>query len=160
MSQNLQLRVWAVGSLRCGRSEVRWGLDFYAFGLTSRRMFVRFAKWFTVIALVLTLGGHWAILQTAAWVGMTVSYSSNASLSTALSKTFDGKHPCKLCKIVRAGKQAEKKSDQKFEAKKLDSFVASTLRFDFPPANHFQTSFLATHQLRAEVPLSPPPERA
>ena len=45
----------------------------------------------TVLVLVLSLGLHWALLQSIAWVGMIASYSRVASLAEALSKTFDGK---------------------------------------------------------------------
>jgi hypothetical protein len=123
-------------------------------------MFVRSAKWLTVLALVLTLGGHWAILQTTAWIGMTVSYSQKDSFGVALAKTFDGKHPCKMCKLVRAGKAAEKKSETKFDTKKLDSFLASTFTFSFPPLKQFSVSQVDSLSSRIEVPLSPPPRIA
>ncbi len=39
--------------------------------------------------------------QKHRWVGMAISYSQDSSsFSEALAKTFDGKHPCKLCKFV------------------------------------------------------------
>ena len=123
-------------------------------------MFVRSAKWLMVIALVLTLGGHWAILQTAAWIGMTISYSADSSLSTALTKTFNGKNPCKLCKVVSAGKKSEKKSETRFESKKLDSFLALNFGFHFPPAKQFPFFFGSALPLRSEVPPSPPPRFA
>lgn len=123
-------------------------------------MFVRSAKWLTVAALVFTLGGHWAVLQTVAWVGMTINYSAEDSLSTALSKTFDGDHPCNLCKVVKAGKKAERKSEAKVESKKLDSFVASSFQFYFPPAKQTSVSLDSTILLRTETPPSPPPRLA
>ena len=36
------------------------------------------------------LGGHWAILQTAAWVGMVVDYSKSEGVEAGITKTFDG----------------------------------------------------------------------
>ena len=53
------------------------------------------------LLLVLTLGLHWTLLQTIAWTGMIVSYSRNASLTEAVSKTFDGKHLCKMSKAIK-----------------------------------------------------------
>ena len=38
---------------------------------------------------------------------MVVSNSQTESFSTALQKTFDGEHPCKMCKIVKQGRKAE-----------------------------------------------------
>ena len=61
--------------------------------------------------LVISTGIHWVALQTVAWAGMIVSYSEKAPLKTALAETFDGKHPCPLCKAIAAGKKSEKKSE-------------------------------------------------
>ncbi len=47
---------------------------------------------------------------------MIVSYSRDASLSEAVSKTFDGQHPCGLCKVIQKGK-AEQKQQEKQHAK-------------------------------------------
>ena len=123
-------------------------------------MFVRSAKWFVVAALVCVLGGHWAVLQVAAWTGMAITYSQKDSLSTALSKTFDGKHLCKLCKLVRDGKKAEKKSNPKFDTKKLDSFVAGSSLFLFPPLKPNFTPRNFAFKSRVAAPLSPPPKAA
>jgi hypothetical protein len=65
----------------------------------------------TVLVLVLSLGLHWALLQTVAWTGMIVGYSLEGSFSEALSKTFDGKHPCCVCKMIQQGRATEKKPD-------------------------------------------------
>jgi hypothetical protein len=65
------------------------------------------------------LGGHWAILQTAAWVGMVIEYSANDGLQVGLSKTFDGAHPCELCKTIAKNKGTEKKHAAPFESGKL-----------------------------------------
>jgi hypothetical protein len=84
------------------------------------RATIRFA---TVLVLVLSLGLHWAFLQSVAWVGMIVSYSHDASLAEAVSKTFDGKHPCCLCKMIQKGRADEKQQEQKQKIKpgsKLD----------------------------------------
>lgn len=57
-------------------------------------------------------GGHWMVLQTIAWGKMLVDYSKNASLATAISDTFDGEHPCPMCKKIATGKQQEKRENQ------------------------------------------------
>jgi hypothetical protein len=66
----------------------------------------------TVLMLVLSLGLHWALLQTAAWTGMILAYSQDAPLLTAVSKTFDGNHPCPMCKAIKQGRAEERKQDQ------------------------------------------------
>ena len=68
-------------------------------------------KTVAVLVLVLSLNLQWVLLQTVAWTGMVISYSRVASFTTALEMTFDGKHPCALCKVVEAGRSAAKHSD-------------------------------------------------
>lgn len=68
------------------------------------------------------LGGHWAILQTAAWVGMIIEYSASDGLQAGLTKTFDGEHPCELCKSIANHKGAEKKHAAQLEIGKINVF--------------------------------------
>ncbi len=77
-----------------------------------------------VFALVLTTGLHWAALQTVAWTTMLANNLCSQSVGEAVSNTFDGEHPCSLCKAIAAAK----KSQQKSEA------VVSVLKMEFPPA--------------------------
>ncbi len=59
------------------------------------------------LVLVLTLGLHWAALQSLAWASMIVRYSQQQTLAVAISKTFDGEHPCGLCKIIQTARAGE-----------------------------------------------------
>lgn len=74
-------------------------------------------RFITGLLLVLVLGLHWALLQTVAWTGMIISYSRDASLSEAVSKTFDGEHPCAMCKMIKKGRADEKEQQQKQNVK-------------------------------------------
>src|SRR5437879_2948959 len=68
----------------------------------------RLAQWFVVRALVAAVTAPWTVLQSAAWTGMAVQYSIKAgSLKNGLSKTFDGHHPCALCRAVSRGRMQE-----------------------------------------------------
>jgi hypothetical protein len=121
-------------------------------------VFARLSKWSVVVALVLVIGGHWAALQSAAWVGMAVSFARTDTLSVSLQKTFDGQHPCKLCKIVKAGKAAEKKQDLlKLEAKLDFQLVAGSCGL-FPPRpiRHFTPQSERADSLSPAPPLPPP----
>ncbi len=60
------------------------------------------------------------MLQTVAWTTMLVGRSQTVTWSEAWQTTFDGRHPCKLCKIVKTGQAAEKQSGSGFELKKLE----------------------------------------
>jgi hypothetical protein len=86
-------------------------------------VFVRIGKVLIVLALVATLGAHWALLQTVAWTTMLAHNLQSHSISEAVSDTFDGKHPCPLCRAIAAAKKSEKKSEA----------VSSTLKMEFPP---------------------------
>lgn len=126
-----------------------------------RSVFMRCGKWLTVLALVLGIGGHWFLLQSAAWVGMAVTYSKSEPVSVALEKTFGGKFPCQLCKFVKEGKASEKKRDiPKFDPKLEFTFDAGTCGL-FPPRpfRHF-TPQSQRADVFAEAPLPPPPRAA
>jgi hypothetical protein len=56
---------------------------------------------FGALALLQILGGHWALLQTSAWLGMIVQCSQRAGLKAGLVQTFDGEHPCPVCKAIQ-----------------------------------------------------------
>jgi hypothetical protein len=88
-------------------------------------VFVRIGKIFLVLALVAMLGAHWALLQTVAWTTMLADNLYTQSVKQAVTETFDGNHPCDLCKAIAAGKQTEKKTDLSFHSQKLE----------FPPAS-------------------------
>ena len=74
-------------------------------------MFVRAAKLAIVLVLASSIGLHWVLVQSVAWVGMVVNYSQGSSISEALSRTFDGKHPCALCKAIDKDKRSQKRTD-------------------------------------------------
>ncbi len=76
-----------------------------------------------VVALCFSVGLHWGVVQTAAWVGMVVTYSGGAGFFEAVEKTFDGNHPCKICKVVEKGKKAQSETPGAPSMKKLDPCV-------------------------------------
>lgn len=75
-------------------------------------MFARTGKLLLVLALMLSLGTHWLLLQSVAWMGMVVSYSEESTVTEAVYKTFSGKNQCRLCKVVEGGRADEKKREQ------------------------------------------------
>lgn len=83
-------------------------------------MFVRIGKIVLVLSLVALLGAHWALLQTVAWTTMLAGNLQAHSLSESMIRTFDGQHPCCLCKAIAAGKQSEKKTDYSLQSQKLE----------------------------------------
>ena len=88
------------------------------------------------MAVACSIGLHWAFLQVVAWTGMVASYSRAMPVSEALVKTFDGKHPCSLCRHIGEGKRTEKKSDCGIELRKLE-FAYAPVAFIFQPPSDF-----------------------
>ncbi|HEY5041610.1 MAG TPA: hypothetical protein VIK53_06360 [Verrucomicrobiae bacterium] len=74
-----------------------------------------------VVALVLTTGLHWAALQTVAWMTMLTDNLHSSSFHDAVAETFDGRHPCCLCKAIAAAKKSERKSEAVLPVLKLES---------------------------------------
>ena len=122
-------------------------------------VFQRLTKAAVVLALASSIGFHWAIFQSLAWVGMVVTYSQETTITEALAKTFDGQHPCALCKQIAKGKRSENKSDMPVQGKKLEfSFVAANFVFCQP----WQFWKIGVAEFEADVlphaPAVPPPK--
>jgi hypothetical protein len=64
-----------------------------------------------ILLLIAATGDQWAVMQSAAWVTMLVSSLRTDSLPQAVTNTFDGKHPCPLCKAIAKGESSQKKTD-------------------------------------------------
>jgi hypothetical protein len=117
----------------------------------------RLAKWFVVALLVVATGGHWALLQTAAWVGMTIDYSQKDPFLIALRKTFDGKHPCQLCDLISKEKKSAEKKESKRPETKLDFFThVKDSRLNPPPFPRVGEQLVEALS-RSESPPAPPP---
>jgi len=110
------------------------------------------------LALAGSIGLHWSFFQVVAWAGMVISYSQNAPLTEAVAKTFDGQHPCKLCKQIAKSKRSEKKTDCKSELKKLE-FPCARVCFIFQAPSSFSEVRAANDDadLLNHAPAVPPP---
>lgn len=109
------------------------------------------------LLLVLSLGLHWAVLQTVAWTGMLVSYTRDNGLSRAISMTFDGRHPCALCKVVQQGQAGDQQPDRPLPSSqtKLEAgLVWQGWHWDF----HQVTPPVAAPDLTAPVRAFAPPK--
>jgi hypothetical protein len=100
-------------------------------------VFVRIGKFSLVLALVATLGAHWALLQTVAWTTMLADNLCTHSAKEAVTETFDGNHPCDLCKAIAAGKQSEKKTEFSLQSRKLE-FLPANENFVLIAPSQFQ----------------------
>jgi len=125
---------------------------------TAKRMisivFARSRKYLVVAVLVLTTGMHWAALQTVAWTTMLANNLRTQSVSEAVSKTFDGEHPCPLCKAIATGKKSEKKSERVSPTMKMECPLVAN-RFDLISPKSFLT--FTRLELSADSSCSRPP---
>ncbi len=108
----------------------------------------------------MSLGMHWALLKTVAWTSMVITYSQRGSLQEAISKTFDGKHPCALCNAIQKGRADEQKQDsqQLNPSVKLDvALVWQTTDFIFDAGREPIPSSDWNSDPRQEEPPKPRP---
>lgn len=113
----------------------------------------------TLVLLTTAIGAHWAILQSVAWTTMLAQNLRTDSFSSAVERTFDGEHPCTLCKSIAKAKRAEKKSDSAPQLQKFE-FSFSPAGFRFFPPSRFRESELPILSLHSLIhgPLVPPPK--
>ncbi|MFZ0434706.1 MAG: hypothetical protein WAL87_01845 [Chthoniobacterales bacterium] len=72
------------------------------------------------LSLFLVAGGHWAMLQGVAWATMVHDFSRGGSLTQAVEKTFDGKHPCAMCKKIAKAKNSDASGEKAPVTVKMD----------------------------------------
>jgi hypothetical protein len=104
--------------------------------------------------LISGIGGHWLILQPVAWAGMIVSYSREGGWRAALSRTFDGRHPCELCKVVQEGTKNQAKNSLPTPELKPDAWMTRSGAWLFPPP--FLAVVPSEYLLPPLFPSSPP----
>jgi len=118
-----------------------------------------------VFALMVSIGGQWMLLQGVAWVGMAVSYSIEVgSVKEGLEKTFDGEHPCPLCKAVQKGGQEEGDPADPLTGRVVGKTKAELCSFEvirlFPPTSSrlAAVDVAMKAEERALAPDVPPPK--
>jgi hypothetical protein len=115
----------------------------------------------TAVALACSVGLHWFLLQSLAWTAMLADNLATAPFSVAIQRTFDGKHPCPLCRAVADGRKSEKKSEALAPLKKFEGLNEAIAIVVSPPA-----SFPAIRAQEAvfetlpQAPPTPPPRAA
>ena len=118
----------------------------------------RLGRILTVLAMALWLGGHWLVLQSIAWTTMAVGNSKVLPLRSALATTFDGKHPCQICKFVAQGKKSEQKKDAEQSAPKFEYLPVDEIRPAGTLEPYLRPAFVNTlFNLAKDAPPTPPP---
>src|SRR5215469_12912704 len=100
-----------------------------------------------IVALLAATGTHWVLLQSVAWTTMLADNLRTGSLVEAVEKTFDGQHPCSLCKRISAGKKSEKKAEFSLSDQRLE-FISKRAVFVFTAPSDFRLQPEASFLLR------------
>ncbi len=106
-------------------------------------------------------GGQWAVLQSAAWAGMLVEHLHRQTLAVAVAQTFDGQHPCAMCKAIQKQKSSEKKNDFDIKADRID--LLSVAGIEIAPDDDFRLTLVNSDEFSpsfARPPLLRPPRSA
>jgi hypothetical protein len=90
---------------------------------------------------------------------MVISYSQHSSLRDALKNTFDGKHPCCICKVIKGRRHCERNGEQQKLLVKMDFYIQSTTGPAlFPPSLATVPQLMLPGYCRiTETPPTPPP---
>ncbi|GAA5120847.1 hypothetical protein GCM10023212_15100 [Luteolibacter yonseiensis] len=121
---------------------------------------LRAGQYLLVGILLVSMGGHLALLQTIAWGNMLVEFSNTSSLTEAVGKTFDGEHPCELCKVVKKSKTEEERKPLLKSEMKLE--VALPVPVRVPQPRYDELEFIVTEYAGTfgavyhAVPMQPP----
>ena len=120
---------------------------------------------FAALAIFSIAGGQWAVLQSIAWTGMLHDYTQcTGSFAAAVEQTFDGAHPCELCREIASAKAKEQKEKSAAPGAKEDTkakaMVADAVVQPVAPAAMLLTRVWSTSSTgpdRADQPPTPPP---
>ena len=121
----------------------------------------KIASLFVSLTLFIIVGGPWTVLQTIAWAKMVVDYSRDNPVSEAISKTFDGNHPCGMCEKISKVRSEERKSPALvFQIKKDGPFISLKSVGLTPPMETktilFNTLSVTYPSVRFEPPIPVP----
>jgi hypothetical protein len=128
------------------------------------RVFLTFGFAASLLAMSAVCGGHWMVLQSVAWTRMLIVNSRSDTLPVALSKTFDGKHPCKMCHEIREGREAERHESSIASGEHAPrpwlAVAAVEATLTAPPARSVDATALNARADFVGAPPEPPPRTA
>jgi hypothetical protein len=122
------------------------------------------------VALCLLMQGPAMLVQEVAWVNMLVSYTQERGLKRGVIETFDGNHPCELCKKAAELRQQEQPDDpaekqlpaQRQRLAWAEMVASELLKMPVIRGHDISVSMIATTVVDAgkgsDAPDSPPPE--
>lgn len=125
-----------------------------------RNWALRASQYLLIATLIVSFGGHLALLQTIAWGNMMVNYSQAASVKEAAKMTFDGQHPCPMCKLVKESKKEEDKKPLVKAASNVEVILPAEIAlkplWGLPVVNPVPSHDARLVEVFLAVPLQPP----
>lgn len=79
-----------------------------------------------LLAIFLSAGGQWAVLQSIAYTRMLIEFAHQDPLGTAVKKAFDGQHSCSLCPKIRDGYNKQRETPQTVTGERVPEFVGQS----------------------------------
>ena len=116
----------------------------------------------SLLAIFLSAGGHWAVLQSIAYARMLVEFAQEGSLGAAVKKTFDQRYACSLCPKIRDGYNKERKAPPNLGGEQFPEFLgqSSATVFFVPALGLDLPSLSSRHSYFFNAPPKPPPRAA
>lgn len=113
------------------------------------------------VALLCTQNLHLPLLQAVAWAGMIATYSQKDDLATAVVKTFDGEHPCKLCCAIQRAESQPREALQPEPVPVRPLTMPPVVACALPEPEYSRTAYSIPHQrgLQFTSPPDVPPPR-
>ena len=116
----------------------------------------RWCQWVVIGLVGMSLGFQWTLLQSVAWTVMVLDRSAEMGWVQALETTFDGQHPCALCKVVRKGRDSQQQQTVVISLAKTDMVAGDeVLAVAAPPT--VCVGHIVAHDEYAAFKAFPPP---
>lgn len=119
----------------------------------------RAIKAVAVALLAFSLGLHWLVLESVAWVAMTLDFSRETAIVQVIQKTFDDRNTCSLCHAIAQGQQAEDEQADNGNLVKIEAVVyTGAASVDFPRLLELSILQATGSAHQRGNPHSPPPQ--
>jgi hypothetical protein len=121
---------------------------------------LRASRYLLIVTWLVSMGGHLAMLQAVAWSNMLADFTARGSFTEAVNKTFDGQHPCAMCKAVKKSKSEDDKKPLLKSEMKMEVALPVPVKVPFPKGTEIVFSVTGYSVVFSEVylavPMQPP----
>jgi hypothetical protein len=106
-------------------------------------------------------GGGWFVIQSFAWANMIWQSAASESIRDSVIRTFDGKHPCEICKHIAREKSKRSDKPALLSLQKVKLRPSPAIELAIRDAGETPRPFVAQKpsiQAARVGPVTPPPE--